>query len=64
MEQPTNKVWTRTCQECGHQQVSKLPPSNARSLEAYFNAKCRKCKSESLDYGTYPSPDEDWVEEN
>lgn len=57
------KVWTRTCQECGNKQASKLPPHTARGTQAYFNAKCKKCKSESLDYGTYPSPDYDWTED-
>lgn len=42
----------RTCQECGHEQRA-TPPNTSRELsDAYRNAKCRRCKSEALDYGT------------
>jgi hypothetical protein len=40
----------RTCQECGHTQVMK-DPSEQKS-ENWREAKCRRCKSESLDFGT------------
>jgi hypothetical protein len=46
-------VWVRTCQECGHKQSDKEPKGDVSS--AYRNRKCKKCKSEALDYGTYPS---------
>jgi hypothetical protein len=42
--------WIRTCQECGHQQVAK-PPAEYKS-ESWRFLKCKKCKSESMDYGS------------
>lgn len=43
--------WIRTCQECGHKQATK-PPNREKELPtSYTDAKCRKCKSEGLDYG-------------
>ena len=42
-------LFVRTCQECGHKQEMK-PPAEQKS-DGWMNAKCRKCKSESLDYG-------------
>lgn len=53
--------WTRTCQECGHKQKDK-PPKDGNMTPAYRNRKCKNCKSESLDYGTYPS-DPDWADD-
>ena len=44
--------WYRTCQECGHQQAAKQPPAGKELTDSYRNAKCRKCHSEALDYGT------------
>lgn len=41
--------YIRTCQECGHKQVSK-PPSEYKS-DGWRNIKCRRCQSEALDYG-------------
>lgn len=43
--------WVRTCQECGNKQEAKKPPQDKELSDAYCNAKCRKCKSEALDYG-------------
>jgi hypothetical protein len=43
-------VFIRTCQECGHQQKDK-DLQGAPTL-AFYNRKCKKCKSESLDYGS------------
>lgn len=40
----------RTCQECGYKQEDK-EPLQAPS-DAYLNKKCKKCKSEALDYGS------------
>jgi hypothetical protein len=39
----------RTCQECNHQQVTKDPATYKNEL--WRGLKCRKCKSEALDYG-------------
>ena len=44
--------WYRTCQECGHQQVAKQPVKGKELTDSYRGSKCRKCRSESLDYGT------------
>lgn len=50
----------RTCQECGHQQKAVEPKGNVS--EAWRNVKCRKCKSEALDYGTTKTdPNDDWA---
>ncbi len=53
--------WIRTCQECGNVQVSR-PPSNPVT-DSYRFSKCKKCKSESLDYGT-ENGYEDFEDEN
>jgi ribosomal protein S27E len=44
-----HNVFCRKCQECGHIQTA-IKPEYEPSI-AYCNAKCRKCKSEALDYG-------------
>jgi hypothetical protein len=44
------KVYIRTCQECGHQNKTN-PPNMNDTKERWREAKCRKCKSESLDFG-------------
>lgn len=43
--------WVRTCQECGHKQKATKPDPDKELTDSYRNSKCRKCKSESLDYG-------------
>jgi hypothetical protein len=43
-------VWGRTCQECGHIQESK-PPAEYK-VDSWTEVKCKKCKSEALDYGS------------
>lgn len=43
-------AWLRTCQECNHVQAAKNP-SHYKG-DSWRDMKCRKCKSESLDYGT------------
>jgi hypothetical protein len=48
--------WMRTCQECLHQQEDKEPGPNPAN--GYLNRKCKKCKSEGLDYGSYRDVDE------
>lgn len=51
----------RTCQECGNEQIANDPKGNPSN--SYLNAKCRKCKSEALDYGTTKTePNVDWIE--
>lgn len=47
-------MWIRTCQECGHKQEDKNPRGKTFGLieiNNYQNRKCKKCKSEALDYG-------------
>lgn len=44
--------WYRTCQECLHIQIDNAPKQGQQPTDAYLNRKCRKCKSESLDYGS------------
>jgi len=43
--------WIRKCQECGHVQSAIKPDPEKALTDSYANSKCRKCKSESLDYG-------------
>lgn len=47
-------MFTRQCQECGHRQSAKKPTGDL--TDSYRNAKCRKCRSPALDYGS-----SDWV---
>ena len=47
--------WIRTCQECGHKQAATPPATGKPLTTAYTEAKCRKCHSIGLDYGTFPS---------
>lgn len=51
-------AWLRTCQECGNVQAMKSP--EGQKTENWRDAKCRKCKSEALDYGTQNEYIEDW----
>lgn len=49
----------RTCQECGHIQKDVDPSSLAeRRIDSYRSRKCRRCKSESLDWGSISHPAE------
>ncbi len=64
------EYWIRTCQECDNEQVTKPPDTSKELTESYRNARCRKCKSEALDYGSNRSdldPDtrdqQDWIKE-
>lgn len=44
----------RVCQECGHKQIAKDPKDYIQAdKEAWRNTKCKKCKSEALNYGSY-----------
>lgn len=42
----------RMCQECGHKQVDNEPNPNEDLSDSYRDRKCKRCKSESLDYGS------------
>jgi ribosomal protein S27E len=44
-----DQVFARTCQECGHVQAAVQPTYNPSN--GYLYTKCRKCKSEALDFG-------------
>lgn len=46
----TPNAWLRTCQECGNVQDMKSPEEYKN--DKWRDAKCKKCKSEALDYGT------------
>jgi hypothetical protein len=48
-------MWFRTCQECGHVQ-SATRPKEGELTASYAHSKCRKCKSEALDYGSGVDP--------
>lgn len=45
-------TWLRTCQECGNKQKAIKPDTTKELTNSYRNSKCKKCKSESLDYGS------------
>ena len=47
-----DSAWLRTCQECFSMQLDKEPEYGKELTDAYRNRKCRRCKSEALDYGT------------
>ena len=49
--------WVRTCQECGHRQVTK--PTPEYKGESWRDLKCKKCKSPALDYGSEATDDEE-----
>ena len=46
------RKWVRTCQSCNHKKVADTEPVN-KYTPAYTEATCRKCKSESYDYGSW-----------
>ena len=56
-------AWIRTCQECGHRQVAIAPDPSKPLTDSYCNSKCRKCKSEALDYGTKNYSSDDWLKD-
>lgn len=43
--------WIRKCDECGHKQKDNRPSQEKELTDNYCNRACKKCKSESLDYG-------------
>lgn len=61
----TNKFmkWIRTCQSCGNEQEDKEPKQQGEFTIAYENRKCKKCKSESLDYGSSRPSTEQEIEQ-
>lgn len=50
--------WIRTCQECGHKQEDKRPSAITELTDAYRERKCKKCKSQALDFGSEVVPNE------
>ena len=50
-------IFYRTCQECSHEQNSKAPWEYPD--DRWADIKCRKCHSMSLDYGKFPSLEND-----
>ena len=50
--------WCRTCTECGHVQMAREPDHSKELTRSYRDAKCRKCHSSALDYGTMEPRDE------
>jgi len=50
-------AWLRCCQECGNVQAMKSP--EGQKTDSWRFAKCKKCKSEALDYGTPNEYEED-----
>lgn len=50
--------WIRTCQECGNKQEAKRPAPNKELSQAFVDVKCKKCRSQSLDYGSEVDFDE------
>lgn len=44
-------AWVRKCQECGNIQRAQKPPQDKPLSDSYRMSKCRRCKSEALDYG-------------
>mgnify|MGYP005832884969 CR=1 FL=1 len=59
------RQFTRTCQSCGHQQTSRNPATLKGGVtNSYLEAKCRKCKSRDLDWGSVKSSDhEHWLDD-
>jgi DNA-directed RNA polymerase subunit M/transcription elongation factor TFIIS len=58
----SGKKFIRTCQECGHKQEDTEPDKITTGITwAFEMRKCKKCKSEGLDYGSWQfnKPDED-----
>ena len=57
-------AWIRRCQECGNVQVEKnLPTYGVEPSDRFKNRACKRCKSESLDYGTTNQISEEYADE-
>jgi hypothetical protein len=50
-EKKTYWQFIRTCQECGHKQTD-TEPEFGKVTDKWLEKKCKKCKSEALDYGS------------
>lgn len=52
MSEPFSTHWPfiRECQECGHKAIYKDPATY--SNDRWRDVKCKRCKSEALDYGS------------
>ena len=50
--------YIRTCQSCGHKQEAKDPNKMSKNYEGWRELKCKKCKSEDFDFGSYKDFDE------
>lgn len=53
--------FTRTCQECFHEQEDTEPTAGVLPSDAYLDRKCKKCKSPALDYGSNKESAEDFI---
>lgn len=55
MDTKDKLIFVRICQECHHIQKSKDPATykDPQGKEPWRDTLCNKCKSESLDYGSY-----------
>lgn len=51
------EMYIRTCQSCGNRQTAKPVGSYVGASESWRRVKCRECKSEDLDYGSYQQVD-------
>lgn len=48
-----NWPFIRECQSCGHQDIYKDPATYVdKAKEAWRDVKCKRCKSDDLDYGS------------
>ena len=45
-------MFIRTCQECGFLHKDTAPEYGKEPSDSYKFRKCKRCKSESLDYGS------------
>jgi hypothetical protein len=52
-----HKPWIRTCQECGHKQPDHPIATGKETTQTYNERKCHKCKSPSLDRGSFQGDD-------
>ena len=55
-------LFVRTCQSCGYTQTD-IEPKGEPTL-AFENRKYKKCKSESLDYGSFQLTDPREIEDS
>lgn len=45
------QLFVRKCDECGRLQAAREP--RGEPTDSYCNAKCRRCRSPALEYGSY-----------